>query len=250
MLEHGKDASRTSAAAASRPATGGGTAPVASSPTMTTSTAIAAFGALAWGGSPGARAPADRPRARQSEVAVEVAPGALHEQRVAGGQHARTGQLLAPPLHAEHDEITAVGDHAGEQALAGKLGSRRHDDLGDARRARQQRVLGVVEPVLLDQRAGVVAEVARDRAGGAVGSSRSPNSHTIAIVPATSGTPTSPNSRKPKRPAPASAAASETITLTGDPVSARARIDRRARRRRAAAAAATARVRAGSPSRP
>ncbi len=39
-------------------------------------------------------------------------------------------------------------------------------------------------------------------------------------MPASSGTPTSANSKKPNRPTPASSADSETITLTGDPVSA------------------------------
>ena len=38
-------------------------------------------------------------------------------------------------------------------------------------------------------------------------------------MPATSGTPTSANSKNPNRPAPASAAASDTRMLTGDPVS-------------------------------
>ena len=38
-------------------------------------------------------------------------------------------------------------------------------------------------------------------------------------MPASSGTPTSANSKKPKAPTPASSAASETITLTGVPVS-------------------------------
>ena len=52
------------------------------------------------------------------------------------------------------------------------------------------------------------------------GNRRSPNSATIAIVPITSGTPTSANSKNPKRPTPASAAASDTITFTGVPVSA------------------------------
>ncbi len=53
------------------------------------------------------------------------------------------------------------------------------------------------------------------------GSSRSPKSTTIAIVPIRRGTPTRANSKNPNRPTPASSAASETITLTGDPVSAR-----------------------------
>ena len=42
----------------------------------------------------------------------------------------------------------------------------------------------------------------------------------IAIVPASSGTPTSANSKKPKPPTPASLPASETSTFTGVPVSA------------------------------
>ncbi len=53
------------------------------------------------------------------------------------------------------------------------------------------------------------------------GSRRSPSRTTIATVPATSGTPTSANAKKPNAPPPASRAASETITLTGDPVNAR-----------------------------
>ena len=40
----------------------------------------------------------------------------------------------------------------------------------------------------------------------------------MAIVPATSGMPTSANSKKPKLPTPASSAAPDTITFTGDPV--------------------------------
>ena len=52
------------------------------------------------------------------------------------------------------------------------------------------------------------------------GRSRSPSSATIAIVPTTSGTPTSANSKKPKRPTPASAPASDTTTFTGVLVSA------------------------------
>ena len=50
------------------------------------------------------------------------------------------------------------------------------------------------------------------------GRSRLPKSTTIAIVPATSGTPASANSKNEKEPAPASSDASETITLTGVPV--------------------------------
>ena len=41
------------------------------------------------------------------------------------------------------------------------------------------------------------------------------------MLPTTSGTPTSANSKKPKRSAPESAAASDTRMLTGDPVSTR-----------------------------
>ena len=52
------------------------------------------------------------------------------------------------------------------------------------------------------------------------GSSRSPASTTIAIVPITSGAPTSANAKKPNDPTPASPAASDTITFTGVPVSA------------------------------
>ena len=51
------------------------------------------------------------------------------------------------------------------------------------------------------------------------GSSRSPSTSARTTVPATSGRPTSANSKKPKRPAPASAAASDTRMLTGEPVS-------------------------------
>ena len=52
------------------------------------------------------------------------------------------------------------------------------------------------------------------------GSSLWPNSTMIAMVPASSGTPTRANSKKPKPSTPASTAASETSTFTGVPVSA------------------------------
>ena len=68
------------------------------------------------------------------------------------------------------------------------------------------------------------------------GNSRWPNRMMIAIVPASSGTPTSANSKKPKPPTPASIAASETSTFTGVPV--RPASSRHARRRRAASEAA------------
>ena len=51
------------------------------------------------------------------------------------------------------------------------------------------------------------------------GSSRSPKSTTIAIVPATSGMPTSANSKNPNVSTPAFFAEAFTITLTGVPVS-------------------------------
>ena len=56
--------------------------------------------------------------------------------------------------------------------------------------------------------------------GARSGSSRRPNTAITRSVPTTSGTPTSPNSKKPNGRAPASAAASLTMMLTGVPVSA------------------------------
>jgi len=52
------------------------------------------------------------------------------------------------------------------------------------------------------------------------GSRRSPKNTIIAIVPASSGTPTMPNSKNPKAPPADFAAMSDTSTLTGVPVSA------------------------------
>ena len=87
-----------------------------------------------------------------------------------------------------------------------------------------------------------------------VGSSRSPKSTTIAIVPATSGTPTSANAKKPKLPdARRRPRRSETITLTGEPGEREQRPGMRGERerhqqlgRRAAAAARPSRPTTGS----
>ena len=117
----------------------------------------------------------------------------------------RPGRVLAPALHGEDARSPLSVIMPGKTRLAGELRARRDHDLGDARAPRHQRVRGVVELVLLDQRARVAAEVAaRSSAGARSGSSRSPKSTTIAIMPSDSGRPTSANSKNPKCPTPAS----------------------------------------------
>ena len=66
----------------------------------------------------------------------------------------------------------------------------------------------------------MLAEVAARSVATRCGSSRSPTSTTMAIVPSSSGTPAIVNSKNPNSSEPASVAASENRTLTGEPVNA------------------------------
>ena len=87
--------------------------------------------------------------------------------------------------------------------------------------ARDQRLRVRVEPVLLDQRPRVVAEVgAGSRAALRCGSSRSPKSTTIAIVPGHQRHADERELEEAEAPDAGVARGSETITLTGVPVSA------------------------------
>ena len=159
--------SRTIAPAASSPATAGGTAPVASSDDHRRRARRARASRPARAARPaGARlGRVDDEHVGVVEVLVERAPGALQQQRVAGRERRLAGPSSSPlrctarttrsPLSVTMPGKTRLADRA--PSAAGSRPRRRPSC------AREQRAAVVVELVLVDQRARVVAEVARDR---------------------------------------------------------------------------------------
>jgi hypothetical protein len=110
-----------SSPAASRAATAGGTAPVASSTTMPASTPSASLAPIPEGHD--LAADGVGLVHRQDLVAVEVGrqrrPGSSHQDRVAGGEHHFSGaELLAGALDGDHDQVAGFGDHPREGGLA------------------------------------------------------------------------------------------------------------------------------------
>ena len=109
--------STTIAPAASRPAIAGGSAPVARQRRPSPPAPRAPRFAPGPSGTACRRTSArrvDDEHGRIVEVARRAPPSVpCSEQRVAGGQLRLLGaEVLALPLHREHDEIAAVGDHA------------------------------------------------------------------------------------------------------------------------------------------
>ena len=97
------------------------------------------------------------------EVLAECIPRTLKENRVAGGEHVLTGPIFTSALDGEDDEIAAVGDHPGEDGLTDQAGARRNHDLCDPGARSEERIGCVIDLVLVDERAGMIAEVVRDR---------------------------------------------------------------------------------------
>jgi hypothetical protein len=101
------------------------------------------------------------------EVVLERSPRALQEERVSDCEHGLAGQLLLSALHRDDDEVSALRDHSREGDVADERRAWRDDHLGKPGRAREEPVLRS-HCVLLDEGAGVLGEVLRDRTGAAV----------------------------------------------------------------------------------
>ena len=106
------------------------------------------------------------------EMLVERLPGALEQQGVAGRQHDLARPLvLAAPLHRQDHEIAARRDHARKHRLPDQPRARRDHDLGEARRAVEQRVRDIAaalvraegEVLVGGQRAGRFRIAAHDQ---------------------------------------------------------------------------------------
>ena len=129
---------------------------------------------------------------------------------IALGQSGRRSGRADRLLH--RDELQAADSGRGRRA-AGGLPTRARSRARAAGTCRRQ-------PVLLDQRARMAAEIGRHGAPLRFGSRRWPNSTMIAIVPPAAARRRGRIRRSRSRRRPASAAASDTSTLTGVPVSA------------------------------
>jgi hypothetical protein len=70
-------------------------------------------------------------------------------------------------LHRQDDEVAAVGDHSREGDVPDERRAGRDHHLGQAGASREQ-IIAVCEAVLLNEGAGMVREVLRDRARGPV----------------------------------------------------------------------------------
>ena len=243
----------TSAPAASSPATAGGTAPVASSDDHRGEDRERPLGARA----ERHRLPAhelgrvDDEHVGSSRFPSRARPRPLQQQRVADGEHALARPSSSPLRCTARTTRSPLSvTMPGNTALADQLGARRDHDLGDAGARVSSVVRGVVEPVLLDQRARVVAEVgARSTRGVRCGSSRSPNSTTIAIVAEHERDADERELEEPEAPDARVGRGVGDDHVDRRPGQRQQR-SRRARRRPAASAAATAGARAGPPSRP
>ena len=128
--------SATIAVAATRPATTGGTQPVARSTTITSVTPMASAdrspNGTAWRRTRPGSSIARTSRSASTSRSMRL-PLALHEQDVAGLQaHLAWAAVLAASLDGEDDEVAALGDHAGEDGVADHRRPRRHDDFDDA----------------------------------------------------------------------------------------------------------------------
>ncbi len=115
--------------------------------------------------------------------------------------------------------VRGLDSEEGEAGIGGEVhrGRRRPDP----RRALAEPELEdtLVEPVLLDERPRVAAEVGRDRLALPVGQQAVAEEHDDRDRPArAAGPPRSPNSKKPNGPPADFAATSDTRTLTGVPV--------------------------------
>ena len=123
---------RTRRAGRPRPA---GTAPVASSTTITASTAIVRFApapsGTAWRRTSSGRSTTSTSGSSRFSSSASHVPC----RRIVSPdrEDVLARPVLALALDGEHDEIAAVGDHPGEDGLADQPGARRDDDLGDAR---------------------------------------------------------------------------------------------------------------------
>ena len=159
------------APAASRPATTGCTAPVASRITMAARTAMARL-APAPSGTPCCRTSAGESTTSTSGSASRLPSSAPHVPRSSSASPiarlVASSSVLAAALDGEHHEVAAVGDHARVHVRADEIRAGRDDDLRDPGVARDQRLRVGVEPVLARERARVAAEVGRDRLAVAV----------------------------------------------------------------------------------
>ena len=109
-------------------------------------------------------------------------------------------EVLALALDGGHDEVAALGRHAREDPLADERRARRDDDLGQADLAVEApapRPSPLPAPYWSTSVRACRLRSAEIVCGVRTGSSRSPSSTTIAIVPSSSGTPTSANSKNP-----------------------------------------------------
>src|SRR6185295_10247469 len=101
------------------------------------------------------------------EVLVERAPRSLEEECVSDRECRFADEILLSALDREDDEVAALGDHARKRGFARESGAWRDDDLRGAASARQQAFRLDVEPILLDERPRMSAEVTLDRPRGA-----------------------------------------------------------------------------------
>ena len=237
----------TTATAASSAAIAPGTAPVISRTTIATSTATARPRLARTARPAGGRAPDGRRRAHPGRRdGGRGPPRALQEQRVADHQRVLAGEFLALALNGQHHQIAALGDHPREDRLADQPRPRGNHDLGHARGACEQRARRVLDAVLRRQRAGVVAEVARDRLRAPLRQQPLAEQHDDGDRADHERDAGEGELHEADGSGAGSAAASEMITLTGVPVSV-SRIPR-AHRRRGASATATAASAGGRPS--
>ena len=95
-------------------------------------------------------------------------PGPPEQQRVAGRQRQRAGDVASRVMHPGHDEFTRLGHHPVVDEVADEAGTRRNDELGGATTALHQLVLGLVQPVVLGEQRTVCTEIAQHLAGGAL----------------------------------------------------------------------------------
>jgi len=82
-------------------------------------------------------------------------PGPPEQQRVAGRQRQRAGDVASLVMHPGHHEFTRLRHHPVVDEVADEAGTRRNDELGGATTALHELVLGLVQPVVLGEQSTV-----------------------------------------------------------------------------------------------